>query len=142
MKTLELSNGDLVIGPGGFATIDGTKKVYQDLSVLVREAIGEDRFHPQWGGVLQEFVGQAISPFVEGDIRNEIQRLIQNYMVMQARQITADITMGRKSRFKPEEIVESLENIQFQQEYDRINVKVTIRTVAGESIDILRTVQV
>jgi phage baseplate assembly protein W len=92
MKTFQIQGGDLVIGPGGYATVSGPKKVLQDLSILVREPYGIDRFHPQWGGILEEFVGQEVNPVSRALVRGEIERLLQNYMVMQSRQIAADMS--------------------------------------------------
>lgn len=142
MKTFQIQGGDLVIGPGGYATVAGPRKVLQDLSILVREPYGIDRFHPQWGGILEEFVGQEVSPVSKALVRGEIERLLQNYMVMQSRQIAADMSLRRKPRFGPGEIIEEVESIKIQQAFDRLNIKVTIRTVSGETIDIIRSVEV
>lgn len=140
MKTFQLRSGDFVVGAGGFVEISGTQKVYQDLSVLVREPLGGDRFHPEWGGILGEFIGETITGEVAADVKNEISRLIQNYMVMQANQISADNAMSRRPRFRPEEIVAGVDSIEVQTLHDRINVRVRVRTAAGESVDIVRTV--
>jgi hypothetical protein len=140
MRTFRLRNGDFVVGAGGFEEITGTQKVYQDLSVLVREPLGDDRFHPQWGGILDEFVGFPFTEDVEGEVRNEVNRLVQNYVVMQSNQISADISLGRKPRYTPEEIVVGIDGIQVQQFNDRVNVRVFIRTASGDPVDIIRTV--
>jgi len=140
MKTLELLNGDFVIGQGGFVMIEGLKKVHQDLSVLVREALGEDRFHPMWGSILQDFVGREIGIETEADVRNEINRIIQNYMIMQTRQIQVDQTMGRRPRHKPEEIIREIRGIDIQQRNDRFNVRVKVRTSSGDELNVIRTV--
>lgn len=132
----------MVIGPGGFTTIEGTRKTYQDLSILVREPYGGDRFHPQWGGILEDFVGQPISQMTQAHIKGEIQRLLQNYIVMQARQIAADRSLGRRPRYGPGEVIERVEDIRLQQAFDRINIKVTVRTLSGESVDIVRSVEI
>ena len=142
MKTFQIQSGDFVVGPGGYAMVSGPRKVLQDLSVLVREPFGIDRFHPQWGGVLDEFVGQEVTTTSRALVVGEIERLFQNYMVMQSRQISADMTMRRKPRFGPGEIIETVEGIKVQQAFDRLNIKVTIRTVSGETIDIIRSVEV
>lgn len=141
MKTFQIRNGDLVIGAGGYATLTGVPKVYQDLGILVREPLGEDRFHPQWGGILQEFIGRIITQDARTDVVNEIQRLTQNYIVMQSRQMTVDLSLNRRPRYSPEEIVVSLENVDVQQRGDRLNVKVTVSTASGEVVDIVRTVE-
>lgn len=140
MKTLQLVNGDLQLGPGGYATISGAKKVIQDLGVMVREPLRSDRFHPNWGTILDDFVGRPIGVEMHMRIRSEIFRLVQNYMVMQGRQIERDVALGRKPRYAPSEIVTGVADIKIQQNYDRLNIKVVISTSDGETFDLIRTV--
>lgn len=140
MKTLQLVNGDLQIGPGGYVMIEGSDKVIQDLGVMVREAMGVDRFHPRWGSILDDFIGLPIGPETHMRVRSEIYRVIQNYIVMQTRAIEMDMNAGRKPRYRPEEIVVDVADVKIQQFYDRLNVKVTIQTSDGETHTILRTV--
>lgn len=140
MKSPQLVSGDFVVGSGGFVMVEGVQKVYQDLSVLVRESLGEDRFHPRWGTILPDLIGGLTGEDAEADVRNEINRVIQNYMIMQSTQIRADVAMSRKPRFKPGEVLASIEGIDIQQVEDRLNVRVRVSTANGTSINILRTV--
>ena len=142
MKQLELRDGDLVVGPGGFATVSGARRVQQDIGAVVREAVGTDRFHPRWGTVLQDYVGgvQTTESFML--VRAEIERLIHNYIVLQTEQITSDMDAGLRPRYSPDEIVADVGNIEIQQRYDQINVRVSIHTYRGEEVTILRSVGV
>lgn len=140
MKSPQLVAGDFVVGSGGFVMVSGTQKVYQDLSVLVRETLGEDRFHPRWGTILGDFIGTPIGQSSEADVRNEINRVIQNYMIMQSAQVRGDVAMSRRPRFRPDEIVSAIDGIDIQQVQDRLNVRVRVSTASGSSIDLVRTV--
>lgn len=140
MKTLELRNGDLVLAAGGYSMLSGPQKVIQDLGIMVREPLGADRFHPRWGTILDDFIGRAINEESEMRVRAELQRLIQNYVVMQTRQIQADHDANRRPRFRPGEIVTGVAGIDIQQRYDRLNVKVRLDTASGEQVTILRSV--
>lgn len=140
MKQLEIRNGDLVLGAGGFASIKGESKLRQDLGIIMREGLGEDRFHPRWGSVLGNYAGEMISSETIGLIKGEIHRLIQNYMVTQSQQIEADLNARRHPRHTPDEVVVSVSNIAVQQWQDRINVKVSVNTLAGGTLSILRSV--
>lgn len=142
MKTLELRNGDLVLGAGGYSMVAGPQKVIQDMGIMVREPLGVDRFHPRWGTILDDFIGEAINEESEMRVRAELQRLIQNYVVMQTRQIQADHDAGRRPRFRPSEIVTDVAGIDVQQRFDRINVRVHLITASGEEVTILRSVGV
>lgn len=142
MKTPRLVNGDFQIGPGGFVMIDGSQKVVQDLGVMVREPFGGDRFHARWGTILDDLIGRAIGAESSTYIRSEIQRLVQNYIMVQSQQIERDIAAGRKPRYRPEEIVTGVGGMSVQQAYDRINVKVSVTTQDGNNFDIVRSVSV
>lgn len=142
MKSPKLVNGDFQIGPGGYLMVEGSQKVIQDLGAIVREPYGQDRFHPRWGTILEDYIGRAIGKESSALIRSEIQRLIQNYIVVQNQQMEKDAQAGRKPRYKPSEIVSAVSGIAVQQAYDRINVKVSVETQNGESFDILRSVSV
>lgn len=141
MKTLELRNGDLVLGPGGFGMVSGAAKVKQDLGAIVREALGTDRFHPRFGSVMEDYVGRYQDAESVMLIKGELHRLVQNYMMVQTEQITADMAERRRPRYAPDEIVSSVQSVQVQHRYDRINVKVVVRTYEGDDVTILRTME-
>ena len=65
MKSFALQNGDLVLGQGGLLTVTGPSKVRQDLSIAMREPVGCDRFHPNWGSVLPNYIGEPITTQIE-----------------------------------------------------------------------------
>lgn len=142
MKQLEIRNGDFVLGPGGLGVVRGEAKLRQDLGIIMREALGDDRFHPRWGSVLGDYAGDIGGSESIGRIKGEIHRLIQNYMVVQRQQIEADVGSGRSPRHVPEEIIIGVSGIEIQQRYDRLSVKVSVQTLAGGTLALLRTVGV
>lgn len=140
MKTFQIVNGDLVIGPGGFATIDGPAKVKQDLAVAVREPYGVDRFHPRWGTLLHEYVGMAVGDGTDLLIRSEINRVISNHMFSQNSVLERDSMRATRSRFSTGELIDRLDAVDVRQEYDRYHVRVRLRTLSGQPITLTRTV--
>lgn len=142
MKQLQLRNGDFVPAPGGFAVVRGAAKIQQDLGAALREALGDDRFHPKFGTVLADAVGTVQGSEAQMLIRTEISRVIANYMAVQTEQINLDATAGVKSRYTPDEIVSSVGTIEVQQTYDQVNVRVSISTAQGSTVTILRSVGV
>lgn len=142
MKTLAIRNGDLAIGPGGYEMIDGEEKVRQDLGVAAREPLGCDRFHPRWGTVLHSYVGSAFAPETEALVRAEIIRVVQNYVAVQGEQMQRDANYRNRPRYSTSEIIDRIENIDVRQEFDKLHVRVTLRTVAGRSVTVVRLVGV
>jgi hypothetical protein len=134
MKTFLIQNGDLVLGPGGFTTVTGAAKVKQDLAVAVKEPLGTDRFHPRWGSLLGNFVGTVGDPFTRQQVVSEITRIIRNYVAVHGDQLRADITGGRRSRYSTHELVADIDGVDVRQEFDRLYVRVNIRTVGGDQV--------
>lgn len=140
MKTLQLANGDLVIGSGGFVTVTGAAKVRQDLGVAVREPYGTDRFHPRWGSVLVNYIGQPVGPATDMLVRSEVIRLIKNYIAVQGEQMEFDATTGSKTRFVTSEIIQAINKIEVVQERDRYHVRVSLALFSGDLVTLTTSV--
>lgn len=140
MKSLLIQNGDLVLGQGGFQSVRGEHKVRQDLSFALREPLGIDRFHPDWGSVLEEQIGHAIGPLTEALIRDEVTRIIKTYMVRQQYEMQRDRLLGRGSRFQANEVVEAIKGVVIAQSMDQFHVKITLGLASGESSVIVTSI--
>jgi phage baseplate assembly protein W len=142
VKGFKIVAGDLVVGSGGYEMVEGVQKVRQDLGIIVREPYGIDRFHPDWGTVLYQWIGQPISEYTRMMIESEITRMIRNYSTLQLEAMERDVVGSRKPRFSTGEIVAEVETIETRQEADRLHMKVTVRTVSDEQVDLTKTVVV
>jgi phage baseplate assembly protein W len=116
VKTLLLDNGDLVLGAGTFATVSGSPKLVQDLGVAMREPIGCDRFHPQWGSTLINYVGEPVDDQTRFAIVAEVQRIIDNFTTVQRYYLDQDSAAGSTSRYKTTELIQDLKSVQVRQE--------------------------
>ena len=134
MIGLQIENGDLQIGATGFATVSGAAKVFQDLSIATLEPYGCDRFHPKWGSLLYNHVGDAITPVVSTLVESEVARLINNYVLVQQDAISSRVAQGLASQFSTDEVVSSIESINVTQHQDFLTVAVTVKTVSGQSV--------
>jgi hypothetical protein len=134
MFTLQIQNGDLQIGANGFATVNGSGKVYQDLSVSTLEPYGCDRFHPQWGSLLYNYLGDTITLVDEALVQSEVSRLVNNYMLVQQDNISTEVAQGLQSQYATNEVVASIEAIDINQQGDTMMVSVLIQTVSGQQI--------
>lgn len=141
MKTFALDNGDLALGQSGYALAEGSDKLKQDLGVVMREPFGCDRFHPRWGSMLYDFVGQTVDEVASAYIRGEITRLVQNYAYVQGDLLGKDVGAGRKPRFSRGEVISDLEGIDLQSTFDTYRVRVRLQTLSGESVILLQTVR-
>lgn len=140
MKTLALANGDLVIGAHGHQTITGAAKIRQDLALALGEALGNDRFHRLWGSTLPAYIGQPISDSTQAEIRAEVERVINQYVSVHDEYIVLDQQAGGRSRFGTADVVSEVTAISVAQDFDTIKVAVSLRTLAGTTITVNRTV--
>ncbi len=140
MKTFALRNGDLVLGPGGFKTIDGVKKVRQDLSMAIGEEYGSDRFHPEWGSTLSRMVGTTINADTEFTVRSEVARVIQQYIDVQRFENVEDKMAFRRSRYSTSEIINRVNAIEARVDLDTVRVRINLSTVGRDVINLTRTV--
>lgn len=136
MQGFLLENGDLQIGPTGFAMISGAAKVFQDLANATLEPYGCDRFHPKWGSLLYNYIGDPITPIEETLVQSEIARLINNYVLVQQDNIAKQVAQGLQSQYATDEIVSSIDAINVTQQQDFLTVAVVVRTTSGQTINL------
>jgi hypothetical protein len=140
MFTLLIQNGDLQIGANGFAALNGSQKVYQDLTIASLEPLGCDRFHPRWGSMLYTYIGDAITAVEESMIEAEISRLVNNYILVQQDNIASEASLGLQSQYSSNEVVGSVESIDVIQNQDYLSVNVLVQTISGEQVTLQSTV--
>lgn len=140
MKTLALAGGDLVVGATGHQTISGSAKIRQELALNLGEDYGTDRFHPDMGSVLIEYIGEPIDDQMDMMVRAEVGRVMQQYISIQDREVLRDNLAQRMSRFDASDVVVGIASITAQVSYDTIRVSATLRTQAGDSVQVTRTV--
>jgi len=141
MKTFQIKNGDLVIGPGGYVAISGPVKLRQDLAIAMLEPLGSDRFHPRWGSLLSQYIGTPLDQAAVFAVSAEVRRIVTNHMVRQDQQITRDRVEGKKSRLTADEVVAKLVDVNTQTTLDRLFVRVAVLTLAGTTIMVRQTVE-
>jgi phage baseplate assembly protein W len=142
MKTLALANGDLVVAPGGYATVTTAAKIRQDLALALGEPLGNDRFHTEWGSVLPTYIGQPMDAETESLVRAEVARVIEQQISIQQRDIARDSNSGAIARYATADVIAGIENIVVTVRYDVIRLIVSLVTQAGVRINISRTVNI
>lgn len=134
MRGFLMRDGDLVVGQGGLALVEGPAKVRQDLSLAAAEPYGCDRFHPGWGSLLESYVGMSDSDEGAALIKSEVSRVVQNYMAVQGYNLRQDQMAGRANRYDASELVDRVSDIKVRQTFDRFYVSVEIRTFGGATV--------
>lgn len=140
MKALALQNGDLVVGQGGFATVNGVTKVRQDLGIAMREPLRSDRFHPGWGSALPSYIGMPISQQIGSMVEAEVYRLVRNYMTVKGNEIQQDYLRGSSPHFTMDEVVSNITDVKVSWSMDRIYVQVSLQTAGGSQVTLVNTV--
>ena len=141
MKTLAIAGGDLVVGPTGHKTISGAQRIRQDLALHLGEDYGSDRFHPEMGSILPDYVGEMIDPDVEQQVGAEVARVVQQYIAIQEREVLRDHLAARLSRFNASDVIVGITGIQTSVDFDSIRVNASLLTQSGETVSATRTIQ-
>lgn len=140
MRAFALVAGDFVLGEDGYATVSGSQKVVQDLGVAMREPYACDRFHPRWGSVLPNYVGEPIDDQTALLVRSECSRLIRNYILVQGGIIEEDVKVKQRSRLSTDEVVAGVDGIDIRQDQDKYHIRVRLRLFSGNRVDLTGTV--
>jgi phage baseplate assembly protein W len=140
MKTLALASGDLVVGGGGHQTISGARKIRQDMALALGEDYRADRFHPELGSVLGQYIGQPIDEETTLLVEAEVARVATQYTEVQQREVLRDHLAQRRSRFDASDVVTAISNVTAEISFDSIRVKADLTTLSGEQIQVSRTV--
>src|SRR4051812_15353621 len=110
MQTFAIVDGDLVLSANSFLTLTGPNKVKQDLYLALHEPYGGDPYHPGWGTVLHRYIGRAMTTAVEQNVYNEVIRVVNNYMAVQADMINSATVGGTRSTLNTSDVVREIES--------------------------------
>lgn len=140
MKSLALSGGDLVVDAGGLRMLEGPAKIRQDLALALGEEYDTDPYHPGWGSVLIKYIGEAISDDTPMLVQAEVSRIIQQYMANQRAMLEAAALNNQAHTISTSEIIRTVNSIDVSVSYDSVKVLVDLTTMAGQTMQISRTV--
>lgn len=141
MQTFQVIQGDLVLGGNSFVTITGQQKTLQDLTMALLEPYLSDPYHPGWGSVLQNYVGQPSTHEMTTLIKSEINRVISNRQRIQLDIMNRAATNGQPNPFGVNEIIAGIQSINLVQNLDFIAASVGIVTASNTEVQISVGVQ-
>lgn len=143
MEQLALVHGDLMIGTdGSFLMVTGAQRIQQDLTLALSDVYGTDRFHPSWGSILPNYLGNINNATMQTLVKAEVNRVLQNYLVITQSGVIQQSMMNVTNNNNPgasystADIVRSIDSINVTATLDTIYVSVQLTTLAGTSITI------
>jgi len=122
--SLGIKDGDIELRGSSIAIVHGVDKLKQDVSIWLRERYRSDRFHSDYGSVLDNWIGQVIDRGTEAMVQAEVLRVLQNYQTRQYRML-----QETPERLSMDEVLVSIQEIQTKIRYDAVIVN--IRFVTG-----------
>lgn len=137
MKTLELLDGDLVIGPNGHQTVTGAQMAAQDLRCALGEPLGNDRFHPGYGSTLGDSVGKVLDDSTRFEVQTEVMRVVGNYSAIQQDRITRDVLSAARSRYTTDGVVADVGPVNVTAHDDALSVSVGIQMLDGSAAGVV-----
>jgi phage baseplate assembly protein W len=141
MKSLALVNGDLAIGTNGaYLLYSGVSRIKQDLTLALTEEYGTDRFHPTYGSIVQSYLGQVLSAELMQLVRAEVNRVLQNYLIIQQNEVLRDSLVDVANRYDTSDVVQAVDAVQARAVLDTIYLSATLTTLSRETVTISRQV--
>jgi hypothetical protein len=139
VQTFGLMNGDLTIdGTGGYGLVSGAARIRQDLTLALLEDYGTDRFHPKYGSTVKNFLGNTINEEIMQLVRGEVNRVVQNYIIVQQAAVIRDTQYDIAGRFDTSDVVRGVTGIEVRTNLDTVFVSVALVTLNRETITVNR----
>jgi hypothetical protein len=124
--SLALENGDLHATGSRLDIVQGSAKLAQDIDLWLREAYQIDRFHPNFGSILDSYIGGVVSVSTQTEVQSEVLRVLQNYQNIQLSRFQAN-----PQKFSPDELLNDVTGVTTQVAYDKVVITVNFTTAAG-----------
>lgn len=144
--SLQIQNGDLLIGGATLGVVKGSAKLIQDLRCAILERMGTDDAHPGYGSLIDggRLNGQEQPSMIASSdwgravtvIESEIRRIATQYQNAQITRLRADKSTYGKPTLTPDELLMGISSIQFFQAQDNLLVKIGLTTGSNNTLNI------
>lgn len=130
-QSLKLQNGDLVVTSGrAFQVVKNRDKLVQDLKLWILEQFGTDANTPEYGSMLDSYIGAPMSQGMINQVQAEILRVLQQYQAMQLDNMQNDtIQYQGSTTLDPSEVIASIDGLTVQAVGSMILVSVALTTL-------------
>jgi phage baseplate assembly protein W len=146
VKDLQLAGGDLLPAGRGFATVTGSAYIRQRVATALAEPYGSDPYNPTWGSTLDNMLGAPQAADTATLVSAETSRVIQVLSAAQQVQVAASQANSTKSALNAADVIASVDSVSAavgtppSGRPDTVQVSVALTTLAGEQLQISRTV--
>lgn len=89
---------------------------------------------------MQAYLGQVLSADIMQLVRAEVNRVLQNYLVIQQNEVIRDTVVDVQGRYDTSDVVQSVDNVAARSVLDTIYITATLTTLSRESVTISRQV--
>lgn len=131
----------MVAGSGGFQVIDGASYIRQRIALALGEPYGDDPFQPQWGSVLESYIGTPIDDGTPALISSEVSRVMDVLIAMQHQQVISWSLGGQRSQMNAADVIASVDSVDaaIGADPEVIQVTIALTTGAGTALTVTRT---
>lgn len=142
IKDLQLAGGDLLPSGSGFATVTGASYIRQRIATALAEPYGSDPYNPAWGSTLPSFLGTPQEADTTTLVSAETARVVQQISAAQQVQVSASAVAGTRSALVAEDVIATVDSVRAEVagRPDTVQVSIALTTLAGQQIQISRTV--
>lgn len=121
--SLALDGDDLQLKGSALGIVYGVEKLQQDVSIWLRERYRSDRFHTNYGSVLDFYIGSVMEDGTRAMVQGEVLRVLQNYQSLQYRMLKE-----HPERMSADEVLVSIADVRVAIDYDAVNVNIKFVT--------------
>ena len=136
MKTIQVSNGDIVLSNGSPQFLTGQNKLVQDIRLWLQEPLGTGYTTPGFGSLLSGMVGQAQSSGIASKIQSEVLRVLQLYQGQQVLNLQTAQNSAQLSYYNKSEIIQSIDSVSISLQQTTVIANVLITTLANSSVNL------
>lgn len=145
--SLRINNGDFVVDSAHLGTVSAQQKLLQDFRCALLEQMGTDNLHPDFGSLIDGgitpdghtvtgVIGETDPEEVTLVIETEVSRIARYMQRAQLARAKSDrLTYGRATMV-PQEVLLSLNGINFLQYEDAIRVTINLTAANNKDFDI------
>lgn len=127
--SLQVSGGDLVVNGSTMGYVHGASKLRQQLVLWLFEAYGIDPMHPQYGSLLQDYVGTVLTYSTQALLYSEIMRVLDNYQRLQYQEFKKTPQI-----FSMSELLWSINDVQVSSSYDTVSAQVAVSNGQNQTV--------
>lgn len=137
MKSIQVTNGDITLGTNNkLSLVTGTSKLVQDLTLWLEEPIGTGYTTPNFGSILNSFIGADSPQLQMAQVQTEVQRVLGLYQAQQKNRLQQMQSRGQLSSWNKSEIIDTISQLNTITQYSYVVVTVQITTLASTTTSI------